>query len=196
MWIFKTDLFKLILALSILGGILGLFWFAQYTADKEAALFDQQRKNNPTAEKIAVDNYELKEVDDANQVKWKLSAKRGEFEKDKRILLQEILMQYFDGDKVKMRVVAPTGIANESTRQVELNASPTQKVIAEGEEGKSRMETAKLELTKKNQFTATGGVNIVWSKVAKVTGNYATGAFGKTDLEGIKIVGNTHAIIE
>jgi hypothetical protein len=52
----------------------------------------------------------------------------------------------------------------------------------------------KLELEKKNQFKATGGVNIAMG-VAKVTGNYATGRFGKKDLEDLKIIGNTHAII-
>jgi len=51
-----------------------------------------------------------------------------------------------------------------------------------------------LELEKKNQFKATGGVNIAMG-VAKVTGNYATGRFGKKELEDLKIIGNTHAII-
>ena len=58
------------------------------------------------------------------------------------------------------------------------------------------METSRLELTKKNGFKATGGVNIVWSGVAKVTGDYATGVFGKKELEDLKIIGNTHAIIQ
>ncbi len=195
-WLFRSEYFKLFLALGILGTLAGLMFYAQYQADKEEKEYQANRAQNPTAERVSVDNYELKEVDDSNRLRWKLSAKSGIFEKDKKIHLTDICMQYFDGEKVKMKVIAPTGLANETNRQVELTSSDKQKVVAEGEEGKSRLETSRLELTKKNGFKATGGVNIVWSGVAKVTGDYATGVFGKKELEDLKIIGNTHAIIQ
>jgi hypothetical protein len=47
----------------------------------------------------------------------------------------------------------------------------------------------------KNQFLASGGVNIIWPGVAKVTGNEATGSLKSTDLKNLTIKGNTHAAI-
>lgn len=191
----KSDWFKLILALSILGGIVGLLYYAQWSATIEEKNFKAQRDANPTASNIAFTNYELKEVDDANHVRWILNAKTGTLIKDtKDVNLSGISMKFLDGDAVKMMISAPVGRANTETRHVELSSGQGQRVIAEGEEGKSRMEMEKLELEKKNQFKATGGVNIAMG-VAKVTGNYATGRFGKKELEDLKIIGNTHAII-
>jgi hypothetical protein len=191
----KSDWFKLVLALSILGGIVGLLYYAQWSATIEEKKFKEQRDANPTASNIAFTNYELKEVDDANHVRWILNAKTGTLIKDtKDVNLSGISMKFLDGDAVKMLISAPVGRANTETRHVELSSGQGQRVIAEGEEGKSRMEMEKLELEKKNQFKATGGVNIAMG-VAKVTGNYATGRFGKKELEDLKIIGNTHAII-
>lgn len=191
----KTDWFKLVLALSILGGIVGLLYYAQWSATIEEAKFKAQREANPTASNIAFTNYELKEVDDANKVRWILNAKTGTLIKDsKDVNLSGISMKFLDGDQVKMLISAPVGRANTETRRVELCSGQGQRVVAEGEAGKSRMDMEKLELEKKNQFKATGGVNIAMG-VAKVTGNYATGRFGKKDLEDLKIIGNTHAII-
>lgn len=196
MWIFKTDAFKLVLALAILGIIVGLMFYAQKQAEKEEKEYEANRKANPTADKISIDNYNLSEVDGENKVKWKLTAKSGVFEKDKNVHLTDIVMQYFDGDQVKMQVSAPIGVANEDSREVKLDSTSKQPVVAEGEQGKSRMETKRLELTKKNGFKATGGVNIVVAGVAKVTGDMASGVLGKADLDGFKITGHTHAIIE
>lgn len=191
----KSDWFKLVLALSILGGIVGLLYYAQWSATIEEKNFKAQRDANPTASNIAFTNYELKEVDDANNVRWILSAQTGTLIKDsKDVSLTNISMKFLDGANVKMMITAPLGKANTDTHRVELASGPGQRVIAEGEAGKSRMDMEKLELEKKNQFKATGGVNIAMG-VAKVTGNYATGRFGKKDLEDLKIIGNTHAII-
>lgn len=193
---FKSEWFKLVLALSILGGIVGLLWYAQYQAKIEQDAYDREKKEHPTASQISLDKYELKEVDDQNRLRWKLTANSGVFEKDNNVRLTGINVQYFDGDVVKMEVVAPRGTANQTEKTVNLESDPKTRVMAKGQEGKSSMETNKLKLTKKNQFEATGGVNIVWSGVAKVTGDRATGSFGKADLEDLKIIGNTHAIIE
>lgn len=194
---FRSEWFKLVLALSILGGIVGLLYYAQYQAKIEEAEYEAQKKLHPTSDNVIIDNYELKEVDDSNKVRWLLAAKKGVMVPDtKDVNLTGVNMEYYDGDVVKMKVVAPIGVANEKTRKVSLKSDATQKVLAEGEAGKSRLETSQLELEKKNQFKATGGVNIVWAGVAKVTGNYATGRLGKADLEDLKIIGNTHAIIE
>ena len=196
MWIFKTDAFKLVLALAILGVIVGLMFYAQMQAEKEEKAHAEMTKAHPTADKISIDNYNLSEVDGENKVKWKLTAKSGVFEKDNNVHLTDIVMQYFDGDQIKMQVSAPIGVANENSREVKLDSTSKQPVVAEGEQGKSRMETKRLELTKKNGFKATGGVNIVVAGVAKVTGDMASGVLGKADLDGFKITGHTHAIIE
>lgn len=196
MWIFKTDAAKFILALGILGTLVGLMFYAQNMAnriEKEAA---EERKNNPTAETTSIDNYELKEIDDFNHIRWILKARRAVMEKDRRFLLDSINMQYFDEGKEKMHLVAPIGVANEATKQIQLDSTAQQKVICEGQERKSRLETTKLELTKKNQFIASGGVTIDWTGVAKVTGDHATGVIGKADLEDLKIVGHTHTILQ
>lgn len=194
---FKSDLFKLFLALGILGSIVGLLYYAQYQAKVEEEAFEKEKKAHPMSNNVSIDNYELKEVDDSNKIRWILAAKRGIMEADtKDVNLTGVQMNYFDGDVVKMKVVAPVGVANDKTHKVLLNSDAKEKVVAEGEAGKSRLETSRLELEKKNQFKATGGVNIVWAGVAKVTGNYATGRLGKSDLEDLKIIGNTHAIIE
>jgi hypothetical protein len=192
----RSDWFKLVLALSILGSIVGLLVFAQYTAKVEQDKYEKERKLHPTAEKITIDNYELKEVDDFNHMKWRLQAKTAVLEPvTKDVVLTMINVQYFDEGKVKMNVIAPQGICNQITHAVKLKCEPKINVVAEAEEGKSRLETKSLELTKKNQFIATGGVNINMSGVAKVSGDMATGVFGKSELQDVKIVGNTRSII-
>jgi hypothetical protein len=66
--------------------------------------------------------------------------------------------------------------------------------MAEGEKGKGTLIAEVVELDKKNQFTASGGVNIV-SEVAKVTGKTATGVISKNGMSDFKIIGGTHASI-
>ncbi|MBS1992714.1 MAG: LPS export ABC transporter periplasmic protein LptC [Cyanobacteria bacterium SZAS LIN-2] len=192
----KSDWFKLVLALAILGSIVGLLFYAQYQAKVEDAAYQKEIKLHPTAEKITIDNYELKEIDDNNQMRWRLQAKSAVLEPvTKDVVLTMINVEYFDAGAVKMKVLAPKGVANQLTHVVKLESLPKLSVVAEGQEGKSRLETKHLELTKKNQFIATGGVNINMSGVAKVSGDYATGVFGKSELQDVRIIGNTHAII-
>jgi len=192
----KSDWFKLILALSILGTIVGLLWFANYEAEQEDKKYQAEKKLHPTAEKITIDNYELKEVDDFNHMKWRLQAKNAVMEPVTHdVVLTMVTVEYFDEGKVKMKVIAPHGVCNQITKEVKLKSNAKVPVVAEGEEGKSRLETKDLELTKKNQFKATGGVNINMSGVAKVSGEFATGMFGKSELQDVKIVGNTHSTI-
>jgi len=192
----KSEWFKFVLALGILASIVGLLFYAQYQAKVEQAAFDADKKLHPTAEKITIDNYELKEIDDNNQLKWRLQAKSAILEPVSHdVILTMINVEYFDAGAVKMKVLAPKGVANQDTKVVKLESLPKLSVVAEGQEGKSRLETKHLELTKKNQFIATGGVNINMAGVAKVSGDRAEGMFGKSELQDVKIVGNTHAII-
>jgi hypothetical protein len=97
---------------------------------------------------------------------------------------------------MKMRMIAPYGTANQTTKFVKLKGDKGQPVVAEGDGGKSKFECGYMELTKKNQFVASGGVIIDWPGVAKVSANSATGstqmAEGPKDL---KLIGNTHAQI-
>ncbi len=192
----KSDWFKLVLALGILGSIVGLLFYAQYESKVEQEQYEKDRKLHPMAEKITIDNYELKEVDDFNHMKWRLHAKTAVLEPvSKDVVLTMINVEYFDEGKVKMTVIAPHGVCNQVTHVVKLKCGPNINVVAMAEEGKSRLETKDLELTKKNQFIATGGVNINMSGVAKVTGDKATGVFGKSELQDVKITGNTRSII-
>ncbi len=193
---FKSEWFKFVLAASILGSIVGLLFYARWEADKEEQDYALQRKLHPMAEKITIDNYELKEVDDNNHMKWRLQAKSAILEPvSKDVVLTLVNVEYFDEGKVKMKVIAPKGVVNQNTHLVKLDCMPKINVVAEGEEGKSRLETKSLELTKKNQFIATGGVNINMSGVAKVSGDRAEGVFGKSELQDVKISGNTHSIV-
>lgn len=197
MWIFKTEWFKLVLALAIAGSIVGLLWYAQWQAKTLTEEHAKELKENPGTENTTLENYELKEVDADNHLRWILTAATGVVDSATRdVTLTKISVKYMDGPKIKMEVVAPMGKTNDKAQTVTLTATPQQKVIAKGEEGKSSLETQKLELNKKNQFTATGGVNIVMTGVAKVTGDRATGKFAKSELESLIIRGNTHSIIQ
>ncbi|MBK7836400.1 MAG: LPS export ABC transporter periplasmic protein LptC [Candidatus Obscuribacter sp.] len=130
MWIFRTDAFKLILALSILGTIVGLMFYAQNMANRIEKEAEEQRRLNPTAVTTSIDNYELKEIDDANHIRWILRAKRAVLEKDRKFSLDSIDMQYFDDGKEKMHLIAPIGMADEASRQIQLDSNDKQKVIA------------------------------------------------------------------
>jgi hypothetical protein len=94
-----------------------------------------------------------------------------------------------------MRLIAPQGEANASTKYVQLTSDAGSLVQAEGAGGKAKLEAAKIELMKKNQFIASGGVTIEWPNVAKVTGDMAAGRIDLSDFKDFKIVGNTHAQI-
>jgi len=190
----KSDWFKLLLAL-ILAVLFGLLYYAKWSATIQEKEFDAQKKAHPTASNVSFNNYELKEVDEHYKTRWLLNAKTGTIQRDtKDVALTEISMKFFDGDKIKMHVTAPVGSVNQKSMYVCLSSGPGQKVTALGMEGKSCMEMEKLELEKKNQFKASGGVNIAMG-VAKVTGDHATGRFAGTSFQDVKIIGNTHAII-
>ncbi|HEY9786789.1 MAG TPA: LPS export ABC transporter periplasmic protein LptC [Candidatus Obscuribacterales bacterium] len=195
--IFNRSNLKLVAALSIPAGITYFWFYSNEQARLEVERYQAEQKQNPLTDNVTVKNYELKEIDDLNHIRWQLVAKKGVMKSaTKDVALDEVKVEYFDGQKLKMRLIAPQGSANEATRIVHLDSTDDQKVIAEGgEDGKGRIEALNVELTKKNQFTATGGVNIVWPGVAKVTGTKAIGTIGKGGIEGLKIVGNTHTVI-
>ena len=95
-----------------------------------------------------------------------------------------------------MKLTAPVGLANELSRMIVLKGDNGKKVVAEGTDKSARMETQRLELTKKNQFIATGGVNIVWPGVAKVKGDKAEGTMANATIDHFFIRGNTRSIVD
>lgn len=193
---FFINVIKFVVALAIPAGIAWFFIYAQEQANVEVAAYQKEQKENPTIEAAVVNNYELKEVDDFNHIKWHLSSTKGTLSpNNKDVLLDSICIEYYDGPNVKMRITAPKGTANQETRYVKMIAENGKMVEAIGDEGKSKFSANTVELTKKNQFLASGGVIIVWSEVAKVTGNSASGTIGKTGISQVKVVGNTHALI-
>jgi hypothetical protein len=187
---------RLALALAIPSIIFGVWFYAKYEAEKEVDAMSVSLKKNPMNEKILVDDYQLKEIDDSNRLRWRLKAAHGSTDPVTRdVALRTVDVDYFEDGKIKIHLCAPVGLANEGTKVVELNAEKDVRVVAEGEEGKSKLDAKKVELMKKNQFLATGGVNILWPGVAKVRGERAEGSLASADLKKLKIVGNTHALI-
>ncbi len=196
--VFGKGTVKLLLALSIPAGIGWVWWASQDMANKEIEEYKTEQKANPASERVTVENYELKEVDDSNQIRWQLTAKEGIADQGSQVVtLKDVKVSYFDPKthELKMSLAAPSGEAHEQDRYVKLTGNDGGKVIAEGQGGKARLEARQVELTKKNHFTATGGVNIIWPEVAKVSGNTATGTMDSANLQDFKIVGNTHAEI-
>ena len=196
--IFTDAVNKFLLAISIPAIIVG-FWFYSLHASK--VMIEENNADRTThkmTEDTTVDNYELKEINDSGATIWHLMAKRGVMKSDgsQDVVLTGVEMKYFDGAVMKMCITAPDGIANQGTHIVKLNSDKKQRVVAENGTNHARMEASKVELNKKNQFVATGGVNINMPGVAKVTGDTCTGALEKdSELKNFKIMGNTHAVI-
>jgi hypothetical protein len=94
-----------------------------------------------------------------------------------------------------MRLEAPFGSADQQTKYVKLEGGKKGRVVAEGQNN-MKLSSAVVELIKKNEFLASGGVIIDWPGVAKVSGDSASGL---TDMssgpKNFKVVGNTHAEI-
>jgi lipopolysaccharide export system protein LptC len=194
--IFNRGNIKFLAALAIPLGIGWLFVYSQKEADIEVAKYKHDQAVKPNTDRVVVDNYTLKEVNDDNQVKWQLLAEKGVVEPDgHEVNLTGVVVEFFEGPELKMRLTAPVGLAIESTKFVKLSAKNGKKVAALGEGGKATLSAETVELKEKNKFLATGGVTIEWPGVAKVTGNSATGAVNVSDLKNFKIMGNTHAVI-
>lgn len=187
---------KLVAALSIPAGIGYFFYYSQQQAVIEVEQYQKEQKERPTIEGIVINNYQLKEVDDFNHIRWRLSSARGHLApNNKDVTLDNVTVEYYDGPNVKMRISAPKGEANQETRYVKLVKDSKIRVHCETDAGKNKFEADIVELTKKNQFLASGGVIIEWSEVAKVTGRTASGTIDKGGIKSVKVVGNTHATI-
>lgn len=187
---------KVVGALSIPAGIGWFFWYSQEQANIEVENYKKEQKSAPTTDTVVVNNYQLKEVDDLNHIRWQLVSEKGRLApNNKDVVLDKVKVEYFDGPNVKMRIYAPKGEANQETRFVKLMSQDKERVRCEGDGGKSKFESDQVELTKKNQFLATGGVIIEWSEVAKVTGRSATGTIDKGGIKNVIVRGGTHAII-
>ena len=194
--VFNVGVLKLVLALGILFGIVGLVYYAHNQADKELKEFAKEKKQEAN-DSVVVDNYELKEIADDNTTHWLLTAKKGTMEpSSKDVDLEDVKVNYYKEGKVSMTLAAPSGKANELTRVIKLHSVGDTKVSVTGDEKQAQLETKELELTKNNQFVATGGVNIMWPGVAKVTGSNARGSFVKGALQKLIISGNTHALVD
>src|SRR5215813_191958 len=100
--IFNKGTFKLLIALAIPGAIAWAFIHAQQQANFEVDEYQKEQKANPTSEKVTVANYELKEVDDTNQIRWQLLAKQGTIEPGAQaVALERVKVEYFDGKTMK-----------------------------------------------------------------------------------------------
>lgn len=198
--LFNRGVWKFLFAISIPVGIGYFFWYSQEAAKVEVAEYKKEQKEHPTTDHVVINNYSMKEVDDSNSVKWQLTADTGALNPNgKDVDLSGVKVEYFDPKtkELKMRMIAPVGHANQETKYVKLIGDSAHKVSADGGGfRKSHLECAQLELTKQNQFLATGGVIIDWPGVAKVSGTTATGS---TDMsagpKNLKVVGSTHSVV-
>lgn len=141
---------KLLVALAVPAGITWLFMYAQQMANQEVKEYKVEQSKDPTADRVTLVNYQLKEVDDQNKMRWQLVSKEGSMDPTtQEVTLKEVKVRYFKGDDVEMTLDAPAGIANEGTRYIRLNGNKNRKVIAEGEGGKAKLTANVVELTKK-----------------------------------------------
>lgn len=187
---------KYLIAFAIPVGIVWGFIYAQKEADRQIADFHKDIDKNPHRDNVTINGYVLKEVDDNNQLRWQLKADKGAMDtKTHLVNLTSIVVEYYKGPELKMRLTAPTGQADEANKYVKLSTQNGKRVVAEGDGGKSHMETSILELSKNNRFIASDGVNINLPGVAKISGNRAEGNINISDLNNFKIIGNTHAEI-
>lgn len=193
------NILKFVVALAIPSTIGYFFWYSQQQANIEVEKYKKEQKDKPISEQLVIKNYAMKEIDDANRVRWQLIAATGTLkENGKDVEMTDVKVEYFDANtrELKMRLQAPFGMGDQSTKYVKLMSKNGKKVVAEGQGGKTKFTSNTVELIKKDQFLATGGVNIDWPGVAKVSGDSATGA---TNLSGgpknFKVIGNTHAEI-
>ena len=196
---FKSTV-KFVVALAIPIGLVMAFRSAQESADKAVEDTRKAIKDNPNSVGMVVKDYELKEIDDSNTVRWALTANEGRMApNNKDVALDRVNVRYYDGPEVKMSIKAPHGDANAETKYVKMISQKGERVTAEGDGGKSKFEADTVVLEKKNQFLATGGVIIEWSEVAKVTGNSANGIVDKSGVKDVTVKGlpghPTHAVI-
>jgi hypothetical protein len=198
--VLNRNIFKFLIAMAIPAAIGYVFWYSQEQANREVEAYKKEQKaRGPIKEEVTINNYAMKEIDDANRVRWQLVASTGKLKENGRdVEMTDVKVEYFDPvtKDLKMRLVAPYGTGDQQTKYVKLMSKDGQKVVAEGQGGKTKFTSTTVELIKKDQFLATGGVNIDWPGVAKVSGDSATGA---TNLSGgpknFKVMGNTHAEI-
>lgn len=187
---------KFLFAISIPTLLVWFFLNSEHKANLEVQQYQEEQKANPTTDSVIINDYQIREVDDDNKLRWQLLSKRGTvLPETKDVDLDEVLVEYYEGPLVKMKLKAPKGIANEHEHWVDLLSTENTMVQCEGDGGKSRFSCKKVKLTKKNQFQAEGGVIIEWAEVAKVTGDRATGVLGSSGVQTVTVKGNTHSII-
>lgn len=187
---------RFLFALSIPALLVWFFLNSERKANLEVQQYQEEQKANPTTDNVIINDYQIREVDDENKLRWQLISKQGKIiPETKDVDLYEVLVEYYEGPLVKMKLKAPKGIANEHEHWVELLSSGNTLVRCESDGGKSRFSCKKVKLTKKNQFQADGGVIIEWAEVAKVTGDQATGVLGSSGVQTVTVRGNTHSII-
>ena len=192
-WVRNTV--KFVGAVSIPAALIWGFLAAKQGADKEYESETKKMRERPTSQGTVTTDFQLKEVDDNNTLRWQLVAKKGKTADNKTVDVEDVNVKYFDGPNVKMLISAPIGRVESQTRYVKMMSAKGHRVRGEGDNGKSVFEAETIELDKKNQFIATGGVIIEWTEVAKVTGNTARGNMDKGGIKNVKVIGNTHAVI-
>src|SRR2546430_15590222 len=97
--VFNVGLLKLVLALGILFGIIGLVYYAHSQADQELKKFEAEKHDDPS-EAVVIDNYELKEVGDDNSLHWQLTATKGVMEgSSKDVDLEDVKVNYYRSEE-------------------------------------------------------------------------------------------------
>jgi lipopolysaccharide export system protein LptC len=196
--VLNRSVWKFVFAMAIPVSIGWFFWYSQQQANFEVEQYKKEQKANPISDELVIQNYAMKEIDDLNRIRWQLVAATGKLKGNgKDVELTDVKVEYFDAQTraLKMRLEAPFGSADQQSKYVKLEGGKNGRVVAEGQNN-MKLSSAVVELIKKNEFLASGGVIIDWPGVAKVSGDSAS---GMTDMssgpKNFKVVGNTHAEI-
>ena len=133
--IFNRNALKLVAALAIPSSIAYFFYFSQQQANRELEQYKKEQATHATSEELVVNDYEMKEVDDSNRLRWLLKSHEGKLMPNGQdVELKGVKVEYYDPTTkaLKMSITAPLGVANQTTKYVKLNADKTGRVIADG----------------------------------------------------------------
>src|SRR5215813_7534260 len=110
---------KLVAALSILIGLISLVYYAHKQAEEEMRRFEAEQNEKNKDSSVTVDNYELTEISNENQLRWRLRAGSGVVEPhSKDVALKKVEVVFFKEGKDSMLLTAPTGKVNEISRMI------------------------------------------------------------------------------
>ncbi|MBZ0189602.1 MAG: LPS export ABC transporter periplasmic protein LptC [Candidatus Obscuribacterales bacterium] len=138
---------KLCLALGIVAGLVGSIYLAKQSAEDQMKDFEKNKEQDGAmGSEITVKNYNLREVDGNNKLRWELNAASGVRNgKTADVDLTGIEVKYYNEGQVSFNLSAPVGKASELTHVIVLSSKDGKKVLGLGTEKQTRLETSEME---------------------------------------------------